>query len=128
MLHSDLDGLGADDHDHYSLADGSRDFTGRVGGVTPSVGSDLTTKDYVDQLVQGIEWQSAVEGIAATPPGAPATDERWIVNINAVGEELLNTSGENIIGEKIKNIWKDYSKFILTNKTTSNCVLYNKIT
>jgi len=47
-----------------------------------------------------------------------------LININAVGEELLNTSGENIIGEKIKNIWKDYSKFCSEDNIEQNVTFY----
>lgn len=46
--HGDLAGLADDDHTQYSLVDGTRAFTGTVGGVTPVAGSDLATKDYVD--------------------------------------------------------------------------------
>jgi hypothetical protein len=48
--HGALNGLGDDDHLQYSLVDGSRAFTGAVGGIDPSVGSDLTTRDYVDDV------------------------------------------------------------------------------
>jgi diguanylate cyclase (GGDEF)-like protein/PAS domain S-box-containing protein len=34
-----------------------------------------------------------------------------LISINALGEELLDIAGKNIIGKKIKDIWKDYNKF-----------------
>ncbi|MCD4669979.1 MAG: PAS domain-containing protein, partial [Actinomycetia bacterium] len=34
-----------------------------------------------------------------------------LININSLGEKLLNTSDESIIGSKIKDIWAGYSKF-----------------
>lgn len=49
--HGNLLGLGDDDHTQYILVDGSRAFTGTVGGVTPVSNSDLTTKQYVDNEV-----------------------------------------------------------------------------
>lgn len=49
--HGSLVGLGDDDHPQYSLVDGTRSFTGTVGGVAPVAGADLTTKTYVDNLV-----------------------------------------------------------------------------
>jgi hypothetical protein len=51
--HSALAGLTNDDHVQYSLADGTRPFTGTVGGVTPVAGADLATKGYVDSSAGG---------------------------------------------------------------------------
>ena len=48
--HGGLDGLGDDDHTQYSLVDGSRAFSGTVGGVTPTADAHLTTKLYVDTI------------------------------------------------------------------------------
>ena len=49
--HAESLGLSEDDHTQYSLVDGTRGFTGTVGGVVPSVGTDLTTKGYVDDAI-----------------------------------------------------------------------------
>ena len=46
--HASLSGLTADDHQQYSLADGTRDFTGVVNGVIPTADDHLATKKYVD--------------------------------------------------------------------------------
>ena len=46
-----LVGLGDDDHTQYSLVNGTRDFSGKVKGVSTAggdPGTTLTTKDYVD--------------------------------------------------------------------------------
>jgi len=48
--HGGLDGLADDDHSQYSLADGTRAFTGVVAGITPTGGTHLTTKAYVDSI------------------------------------------------------------------------------
>jgi len=48
LSHSLLGELDADDHTQYSLADGSRDFSGVVSGVTPTADAHLSTKKYVD--------------------------------------------------------------------------------
>jgi hypothetical protein len=78
--HGSIGGLGDDDHTHYTLADGTRSFTGAVGGVTPTLGVHLTTKDYVDSLTQGISWQEPViDGDLSTPPVSPNTGDRYIV-------------------------------------------------
>ena len=46
--HGSLTGLIGDDHTQYILVDGTRGFTGVVGGITPTLDSHLTTKGYVD--------------------------------------------------------------------------------
>ncbi|MDB4278922.1 hypothetical protein N9917_04910, partial [Deltaproteobacteria bacterium] len=50
-----------DDHTIYSLADGTRAFTGVVGGITPTAATHLTTKSYVDAFVAGLTWQGPVD-------------------------------------------------------------------
>jgi len=49
--HGALSGLADDDHTQYSLVDGTRAFTGTVGGVTPTANEHLTTKLYVDNTI-----------------------------------------------------------------------------
>jgi hypothetical protein len=84
--HGSIGGLSDDDHTQYSLVDGSRDFTGAVGGITPVAGSDLTTKDYVDSAVQGVEWQDSVlDRDLTAPPGGETTGDRYIVAATATG-------------------------------------------
>jgi len=46
--HGSIGGLGDDDHTQYSRADGTRAFTGTVGGISPVADSDLVTKYYLD--------------------------------------------------------------------------------
>jgi len=52
--HSALADLDNDDHPQYSLADGSRPFTGTVSGVSPIDPDHLTTKFYVDDAIASI--------------------------------------------------------------------------
>jgi hypothetical protein len=54
--HGGLSGLGDDDHTIYSLADGTRDFSGTVGGITPVADADLATKLYIDDLVIPVDY------------------------------------------------------------------------
>lgn len=47
--HSNLSGLANPNaHPQYTLVNGSRDFTGPVGGIDPVASDDLSTKNYVD--------------------------------------------------------------------------------
>lgn len=43
-------------------------------------------KDYVDSLVQGLDWQSSVIDELASPPGSPAEGDRYIVIATATGD------------------------------------------
>lgn len=74
-----LDGLGDDDHTQYSKADGTRAFTGEVGGITPTSSSKLATKGYVDTVATGLDWQDSVLDILDDPPGVPAEGDRYLI-------------------------------------------------
>ncbi len=83
-----LTGLGDDDHTQYTLADGTRAFTGVVSGITPTSSANLTTKSYVDSLFSGLSWKDsvAVKDYIGT---------RTVVQINAlspvVGESVVSS-------------------------------------
>lgn len=66
--HGGLTGLLVDDHTQYSLADGTRDFTGVVVGVTPTLAAHLATKGYVDGIV--ITDHGALSGLGDDDHGA----------------------------------------------------------
>jgi len=51
--HGSLQGLANDDHTQYPLADGTRGFTAAVEVGEPVVGTDASTKAYVDAQVAG---------------------------------------------------------------------------
>jgi hypothetical protein len=53
------------------LVNGSRAFTSTVGGVTPTLGAHLTTKDYVDLAIQGLDWQDSVKDFWTSSSGLP---------------------------------------------------------
>ena len=79
--HDELTGLLDDDHTQYTLVDGTRAFTSTVGGITPTAGSHLTTKDYVDLLVQGIDWQESIKNFWTPSTGlpiAPVDGDRYV--------------------------------------------------
>jgi len=68
------------------VRDGSVAFTGEQSGITPTTGAALTTKDYVDSVVQGIEWQDTVlDRDLTAPPGGPTTGDRYIVATGGTG-------------------------------------------
>jgi len=57
--HSLLTNLDVDDHTQYSLVDGTRDFTGTIGGLDPVASTDFTTKNYVDNQNAIEDWQKS---------------------------------------------------------------------
>jgi hypothetical protein len=57
--------LSDDDHAIYSLVDGTRAFTGTVGGVTPVADSDLATKGYADSISGVFAENTDVDSAAA---------------------------------------------------------------
>ena len=52
---------------------------GEVTASTPTSGTSLTTKSYVDALAQGVEWQDSVASGLDDPPGSPTAGLRHLV-------------------------------------------------
>ncbi len=46
---------------------------------TPTDGSEPATKEFVESLVMGLDWQDSVLDELADPPGSPATGDRYLV-------------------------------------------------
>jgi len=91
--HGGLTGLADDDHTHYSLVDGTRAFSDVVGGITPTADSHLTTKSYVDLLVQGVDWQESVDDWwdpSSGLPSSPSTEDRYIATASGTGWSTNN--------------------------------------
>jgi len=85
-VHANLSGKDADDHPHYTRADGTRAFTGAVSGVTPTAGAHLTTRDYVDAKFENLKPQdSVIDRDLTAPPGGELTGDRYIVAAGATG-------------------------------------------
>ncbi|MBA7636866.1 hypothetical protein ES703_44494 [subsurface metagenome] len=57
-----------------------------TGLPTPTAGSDAVTKDHVDSVVQGLDWQPSVLDELDTPPGTPDTGDRYLVIATATGD------------------------------------------
>jgi hypothetical protein len=120
--HGGLTGLGDDDHTQYTLADGTRDFTGVVGGVTPTDDDHLTTKQYVDSLVQGLDWQNSVLGVVPVASGVQTTGNRYIAS--ATGGSWT----EDYIYEWDGSAWDETvpnEGFATWNEADDRLVVYN---
>lgn len=57
-----------------------------TGLPTPTAGSDAATKDLVDSMVQGIDWQPSILGELAEPPVSPTVGDRYLVIATATGD------------------------------------------
>lgn len=83
--HGALSGLDDDDHPHYILVDGTRGFTGTVSGVSPTMPYHLTTKQYVDDAVYGLDWKDSVLDIVPIASGVQVTGNRYIASATGGG-------------------------------------------
>lgn len=61
-----------------------------------------TLKEYVDSLVQGLDWQNSVLDELADPPGSPSGGDRYIIIATASG---VWAGHENDITEYIDSAW-----------------------
>jgi hypothetical protein len=87
--HGSISGLGDDDHTQYILVDGSRAFTGNqsLGGnkITNlgngTAASDAVNKGQLDFAVAGLQdfRKSVLDKDLLTPPGSPATGDRYLI-------------------------------------------------
>jgi hypothetical protein len=108
--HGSIQGLGDDDHTQYSLADGSRPFTGAVGGVTPIAGADLATKDYVDGLIQGLDWQESVKSfldLTTAEPVSPTLGDRYINTVTGTSNITAQSVTANNVYEWNGSSWTE---------------------
>lgn len=83
--HGGLSGLGDDDHTIYSLADGTRNYSGVVSYASqPTFNNDnqIITKKYADDLFQNSEWQDSVitAGTLDPTPLSPSVGDRYLIN------------------------------------------------
>jgi len=76
---------------------------------TPTEGTDAPNKDYIDSLVQGLDWQESVlDKDLTTPPGSPSVGDRYIV---ATGGTDAWVGHDNDIAE-----WDGAWQFTTPNK------------
>ena len=63
------------------------DMTATEGFVTtsPSSGTDIANKDYVDSVAQGLDWQESVLAEQNDPPASPTDGDRYLVGATPTG-------------------------------------------
>lgn len=87
--HGSISGLGDDDHTQYILVNGTRAFTGAqsMGGfkltnlAAGTIGTDAVNKSQLDFAVAGLQdfRESVLDKDLLTPPGSPATGDRYLI-------------------------------------------------
>lgn len=97
--HGALGGLSDDDHTIYSLADGTRAFTGEVAGITPTADASLATKGYVDGVAEGLRGKGLVDAVAdsdvASLSGTTTIDSESLTAGEVVLLTAQSTATEN---------------------------------
>ena len=58
--------------------------------------NEAASKAYVDSLVSGLSWQASVTDILNTPPGSPASGDRYIVGTTPTGQWATDAAANNI--------------------------------
>lgn len=101
-------GLGHAASDELSIIAGGTEVaratvTGLDLFVGPTSGTHATTKDYVDSVAQGLDWQESVLSASlTTPPGLPLDGYRYVVASPASGDW---TGEEDSIAEYNGSSW-----------------------
>lgn len=84
-------------------SNGSVPFTAPIGGVAPVAAGDLATKNYVDQVAQGLDVKASVRALAATNIVLSATQSVDGVSL-AVGDRVLVTGQTTASQNGIYNV------------------------
>lgn len=140
--HGLLTGLGDDDHSQYIRTDGTRAFTGVVSGVDPTEATHLTTKQYVDSVAQGLDWQDSVinffDPTVSGVPTGPTAGDRYIASATGNGWTQNNiyewdgTSWVEMVTNEGTASWNETedSLYVLTNSgwvKFGSTVLHNNL-
>jgi hypothetical protein len=139
--HNALQNLTSGDvHKQYSLANGTRAFTGTVSGVTPTDDAHLTTKSYVDlHILQdgsetfsgslGIKRTAAVNDLEVEGTASKTTATAWLANSDRRIKMDIKTisNGLNIINQLNPVSFKYLDKYIEKHPSIKKCNYYNFI-
>jgi len=88
-----------------TTADGAT-VSGTIIASTPTLGTQLTTKDYVDGLVSGLDWQNSVlDKDLNAPPGSPNIGDRYLISAEPPTATGLWLGHDNEFGEWNGTSW-----------------------
>jgi len=78
--------------------------------ATPSSGTDSVNKDYVDNLIQGLEWQDSVDSFVnfvTSEPAGPTTGDRYINTTTGTSSGTSQSVTEDYIYEWNGSTWTE---------------------
>lgn len=122
--HAFITDLSADDHTQYSLADGSRAFTGTVSGIDPVLPADLVTKDYVDSFHDTLDFQGSVISFEIEASAVQTLGNRYIASANGASwiqdnlYERLASSWKEIVPTEGMLVWVETGNFVVYTSGT----------
>ena len=107
------DAVAVDDHDgryyteaeidaqslDYSLIDGTRAFTGVVGGIAPTASSHLVTKEYVDFAVAGLEFDMFLDDLDSTINDPGTANDYYSLQTTQTGDATTTRDAYAALGQ-----------------------------
>lgn len=124
--HTNLIGLATgDDHTQYIHKDARRGFTNPVDGQQPTTQTHLTTKDYVDSQAQGLEYKESVISEGDTPPGTPASGDRYLVDAAVFAITAVDTTNEILTVAGDQSVRFDAGESLTVSGSTGNDGAYS---
>jgi len=132
--HGDLTGLGDDDHTQYILVDGTRGFTGTVSGIAPTDPNHLTTKQYVDDSIYGLDWKDSVLTFTTAASGVQTLGNRYIASATGGGwtkDQIYEWDGTQWVNDPVDEgaaTWVEDEDSVYTFNGTSWVKFGNVIT
>lgn len=83
---ADLDGETLENVATLAAAGSAISVDAPIDGQDPTAESELTTKSYVDSVVQGLDWQESVIDEQNDPPSDPSDGDRYLVGGSPTGD------------------------------------------
>jgi hypothetical protein len=117
--HGSISGLLDDDHTQYSLADGTRAFTGTVGGIDPTLSTHLTTKNYVDTEIANNTYWSRTSTTLSTKTANDDLQIDSFIRVNGSSDtQQLIVKGHSTQTANLQE-WQNGSAVLQANMTNS---------
>jgi hypothetical protein len=114
--HGNLSGLLDDDHTQYALINGTRDFTGAIGGVSPVATTDFTTKAYVDGLAGTLAENTDVDmGVEVVDSFADTLGKAAFWDY-----VIYSNSGVNMRAGRMMSVWDASTDVIEYNEVATD--------
>ncbi len=87
------------DHAYASLIDGTRAFTGVVGGINPTAAPHLTTKEYVDFAVAGMQFDMFLDELDSTINDPGTANDYYSLQTTETGDATTTRDAYAALGQ-----------------------------